>query len=123
VLSEILQLAFWMRKTGYRNSTTQTCVRALKGLARKTNLLDPESVKSYLAERSLIWTQQVLHDWHCACRSPYRFLRLMDITESMMKVNARAAKVAGAAANSGTAAATAPPSRKLVFSISGMDMF
>ena len=53
VLSEILQLAFWMRKTGYRNSTTQTCVRALKGLARRTNLLEPESVKSYLANAKL----------------------------------------------------------------------
>jgi len=42
-----------MRKTGYRNSTTQTCVRALKGLARRTNLLDPESVKSYLANAEL----------------------------------------------------------------------
>ena len=53
VLSQILQLAFWMRKTGYRNSTTQTCVRALKGLARRTNLLEPESVKSYLANAEL----------------------------------------------------------------------
>jgi integrase len=53
VLSQILQLAFWMRKSGYRNSTTQTCVRALKGLARRTNLLDPESVKSYLANAEL----------------------------------------------------------------------
>jgi hypothetical protein len=42
-----------MRKTGYRNSTTQTCVRALKGLARRTNLLEPESVKSYLANAQL----------------------------------------------------------------------
>jgi hypothetical protein len=42
-----------MRKSGYRNSTTQTCVRALKGLARRANLLDPESVKSYLATAEL----------------------------------------------------------------------
>jgi len=42
-----------MRKTGYRNSTTQTCVRALKGLARRANLLDTESVKSYLANAEL----------------------------------------------------------------------
>jgi len=53
VLSEILQPAFWMRKTGYRNSTVQTCVRALKALARRTNLLDTESVKSYLANAKL----------------------------------------------------------------------
>jgi hypothetical protein len=49
VLSQILQFAFWMRKTRYRNSTVQTCVRALKGLARRTNLLGTGSVKSYLA--------------------------------------------------------------------------
>jgi integrase len=42
-----------MRKTDYRNSTVQTCVRALKALARRTNLLDPESVKSYLANAKL----------------------------------------------------------------------
>jgi len=53
VLSQILQLAFWMRKTGHRNSTIQTCVRALKALARRTNLLDTESVKSYLANAQL----------------------------------------------------------------------
>jgi hypothetical protein len=53
VLSEILQFAFWMRKTGYRNSAVQTCVRALKGLARRTNLLNAESVKSYLANAQL----------------------------------------------------------------------
>jgi hypothetical protein len=53
VLSQILQFAFWMRKAGYRDSTVQTCVRALKGLARRTNLLDTESVKSYLANAEL----------------------------------------------------------------------
>jgi len=53
VLSQILQFAFWMRKSGYRNSTVQTCVQALKGLARRTNLLDTESVKSYLANAEL----------------------------------------------------------------------
>jgi hypothetical protein len=42
-----------MRKAGYRNSTVQTCVRALKGLARTTNLLHTESVKSYLANAEL----------------------------------------------------------------------
>jgi hypothetical protein len=42
-----------MRKAGHRDSTVQTCVRALKGLARRTNLLDTESVKSYLANAEL----------------------------------------------------------------------
>jgi hypothetical protein len=53
VLSKILQFAFCIRKTGYRNSTVQTRVRALKGPARRTNLLDTESVKSYLANTEL----------------------------------------------------------------------
>jgi integrase len=53
VLGEILRFAFWMRKAGYRNSTVQTCIRSLKGLARRTNLLDQESVKSYLANAQL----------------------------------------------------------------------
>jgi hypothetical protein len=53
VLSHILQFAFWMQRTGYRNSTVKTCIRTLKGLARRTNLLDPESVKSHLASAQL----------------------------------------------------------------------
>jgi integrase len=53
VLGEILRFAFWMRRTGYRNSTVQTCIRTLKGLARRTNLLDAESVESYLANAPL----------------------------------------------------------------------
>jgi len=53
ILSQILQFAFWMQRTGYRNSTVKTCSRTLKGLARRTNLLDPESVKSFLASAQL----------------------------------------------------------------------
>jgi hypothetical protein len=53
VLSEILQFAFWMQRTCYRNSTVQTCIRSLKGLARRTNLLDAKWVKSYLANAQL----------------------------------------------------------------------
>jgi integrase len=38
-----------MQKQGYRESTTQSSVQALKGIARRANLLDPESAKTYLA--------------------------------------------------------------------------
>jgi integrase len=52
-LSEIREFAFWMQKEGYRNSTIQSSVRALKSLARHANLLSPESVKTYLAGAEL----------------------------------------------------------------------
>jgi integrase len=48
-LGEIVTFGLWMEKEGYRKSTTQFCVQALKSVARKANLLDTESVKSYLA--------------------------------------------------------------------------
>ena len=38
-----------MQKQGYRHSTTKYCIQSLKSLARKTSLLQTESVKSYLA--------------------------------------------------------------------------
>jgi len=38
-----------MQKQGYRHSTTKYCVQSLKSVARKSNLLRPESAKSYLA--------------------------------------------------------------------------
>jgi hypothetical protein len=38
-----------MQKQGYRKSTVRYCVQALKSLARNANLLEPESVKTYLA--------------------------------------------------------------------------
>jgi integrase len=37
-----------MQKQGYRQSTIQSSVQALKGIARRANLLDPESAKAYL---------------------------------------------------------------------------
>jgi integrase len=42
-----------MQKTGYRPSTVKTCIRSLKAVARRANLLDPESVKGYLATASV----------------------------------------------------------------------
>jgi hypothetical protein len=48
-LGEILSFGLWMNKQGYRRSTVHYCVRALKSIARQISLLDPESVKTYLA--------------------------------------------------------------------------
>jgi integrase len=48
-LSEIINFGLWMRKQGYRQSTIKYCIQALKSIARKANLLRPESAKSYLA--------------------------------------------------------------------------
>ena len=37
-----------MQKQGYRASTTHYCIRAIKSVAKRANLLDPESVKNRL---------------------------------------------------------------------------
>jgi len=47
-------LGLWMRKQGYRESTIQSSVQALKAVARRANLLDPESTKAYRAGVSLM---------------------------------------------------------------------
>jgi hypothetical protein len=44
-----VSFGLWLQKQGYRNSTVQLNVRALKALAKRTNLLNPESVKQHLA--------------------------------------------------------------------------
>ena len=48
-LTAILSYAFWMKKQGYKESTIRPSVRALKAIAKRTDLLDPEKVKEYLA--------------------------------------------------------------------------
>ena len=48
-LGDILSFGLWMNKQGYRHSTVHSCVQALKSVARRANLLDPESAKTYLA--------------------------------------------------------------------------
>ena len=45
---EIASHALWMQKEGYRRSTIESAVSSLKGIARKSDLLNPESVKRYL---------------------------------------------------------------------------
>jgi integrase len=52
-LSAIIELAFWMQRTGYRKSTITTCARTLRGLARQTNLMNPEAVKAYIGSAEL----------------------------------------------------------------------
>ena len=52
-LGRVLPFGLWMRKQGYPESTIQPCVRALKAIAKRTNLLNPESVKAYLASAEL----------------------------------------------------------------------
>jgi integrase len=49
VLGEILSFGLWMARQGYKESTIRPCIRALKAIAKRTSLMDPESVKAYLA--------------------------------------------------------------------------
>jgi hypothetical protein len=50
---DIISFGLWMRKQGYRESTIQPRIRALKATAKRSNLLDPESVEAYLASSQL----------------------------------------------------------------------
>ena len=52
-VGEIVSFGLWMRKQGYRESTTHYCIQALKSVARRSNLLDPESAKTYLASAKI----------------------------------------------------------------------
>jgi integrase len=48
-VGDIVSFGLWMQKRGYRASTVHYCIQALKSVARRANLLDPESAKAYLA--------------------------------------------------------------------------
>ena len=48
-IGEIISFGLWMRREGYRESAIQPCTRALKAIARRADLLNPEAAKSYLA--------------------------------------------------------------------------
>jgi hypothetical protein len=48
-VGDIVSFELWMQKQGYRASTVHYCIQALKSVARRANLLDPESAKTYLA--------------------------------------------------------------------------
>jgi len=47
--AKVLEHAFWLKKEGYRESTIVSRVKLLAGLAKKADLLDPESVKEAIA--------------------------------------------------------------------------
>jgi integrase len=55
-----------MMKQGYKYSTIRACVRSLKGLARRADLLNPESVKSYLAGAKLSEARKAILVQHMA---------------------------------------------------------
>lgn len=42
-----------MQRSGYRPSTVDSAIKALKALAKRTNLLNPETVKAHLASSRL----------------------------------------------------------------------
>jgi len=65
-LGEILSFATWMMKQGYKDSTIRACVRSLKGLARRADLLNPESVKTYLAGAKLSEARKAILVQHMA---------------------------------------------------------
>ncbi len=65
-LGEILSFASWMMKQGYKDSTIRACVRSLKGLARRADLLNPESVKAYLAGAKLSEARKAILVQHMA---------------------------------------------------------
>jgi hypothetical protein len=47
--SELAAFGRWMQKQGYRYSTVLNCIKSLRAIARRTNLVNPEQVKTYLA--------------------------------------------------------------------------
>jgi len=48
-MQHILDHAWQLKREGYAESTITTRIKLLKALARKTNLLEPEDIKSYIA--------------------------------------------------------------------------
>lgn len=48
-VGDIVSFGLWMKKQGYRASTVHYCIQALKSVARRASLLDPESAREYLA--------------------------------------------------------------------------
>src|SRR6266705_4846307 len=52
-IQRILDHAFYLRKEGYRESTIVGRAKALRSLARKTDILNPEAVKETIARRGV----------------------------------------------------------------------
>jgi integrase len=52
-LAEILSFGLWMQKNAYRPTTVLTAVSALKAIAKRTNLMEPEATKTYVSQSGL----------------------------------------------------------------------
>lgn len=52
-LGDLVAFGLWMQKQGYRPSTVSGCVKALKAVARRSHIYDPERVKGYLASAEM----------------------------------------------------------------------
>jgi len=51
--SDLVTFGLWMQRSGYRPSTTMSCIKALKAVARRSCIFDPESVKAYLVSAEM----------------------------------------------------------------------
>jgi integrase len=49
-LSDILSFGLWMRKEGFREATCRSAIQVLKTVNRRTEIMNTEEVKSYLAK-------------------------------------------------------------------------
>ena len=67
-----------MRREGYRPSTIRAAVSALKAIARKANLLNPEAVKTHLASRKVSLGRKVK-----ICEDLARFYKFKQIPFQM----------------------------------------
>ena len=61
---EIAAFAMHLAKSGYKESTIRPLVRALKAIARRTNLLNPEEAKAYLARAEMTESRKELVGMH-----------------------------------------------------------
>jgi len=52
-LSDLVAFGLWMQRSGYRPSTVMSCIKALKAVARRSCIFDPESVKAYLVSAEM----------------------------------------------------------------------
>ena len=52
-VSDLVAFGFGMQRSGYRPSTVMSCIKALKAVARRSCIFDPESVKAYLVSAEM----------------------------------------------------------------------
>jgi integrase len=65
-LGEILSFGIWMEKEGYKLHTVRGAVNTLKSVARRTDILNAERVKEYLASAKLTDTRKEIIATHAA---------------------------------------------------------